>query len=348
MTNTHVNLYLTPEQLSACSRALTMAKSWAQGDVSVFLDMVMDGYLRDKNGDPLSLSQWSLLIEPSLTEYARLVVGSTPGVVADVYDPSVHPVARTAHSLLEAWALVKPSTNTSLSAWPIGTSLHKKDSDLFDLHFNEGNKVEMGLNTATVLAQCKVPTDLIKISIDTLMIHQFMSVLDIYSRVLMNQWENLSELTEDRWRSQADVDFDAVRNIVGAFKTPWTGFDMNASSGIYNSKLHSDATVVWNVQRAVRHWDAVHRLGYSRTSTSTDGPMGRGESWPLVDSNASATLECLPIGGGIIGRAGFFTAVENFDAIPNTKVLARSYSPVSLLDSLSYIQAHPGAPSHSF
>ena len=339
-----VHLYLSAEQRLACMRALRMAECWTRGDASIFALMADEGYLRDKDGKPLSLSKWSTLVEPALTEYMVIAAGATAGIVSDVHDPSTHPLGAMSHGLQEAWTAVKVSKKcVSLAALPATMELHKTGPDTFNAYTAPGVVAHVGVSAKDILALCRIAQPIFKVSIERGNVHRFIDVLDKYSRLLMNQWEYLKELTEDRWDWRRSNWHDRVESTVRSFKQPWTGFDMNASSGIYSTKLHPDAQLVWSVQKAIRHWEMVQRLGYSNRGNATDAPM-RDEKWPLVDSVCDAGLDALPVGGGIVRGRDTFVAVESYKAPdPLARVaLASSYSPVSLLNALAYSQAHPG------
>jgi hypothetical protein len=198
------------------------------------------------------------------------------------------------------------------------------------------------LTAEQVVSLCPIHEPTFKLSLDGVKVHTLLRVLDIYSRVLMNQWEYLKELTDDRWDGRRADWHSRNEEAVKSFKEPWTGYSMNASSGIYGPAIHPDAQIVWNVQKAVRHWDCVQRLGYSFRGVSSDAPL-RGDQWPMVDGDASAGLLVLPVGGGIIKEGERYYVVEKYTSTTSQAgpSLAVSYSPVSLLDSLAYNQAHP-------
>ncbi len=339
-----VNLYLSADQRLACLRALRFAECWARGDVSIFAQLADEGYLRDKDGKPLSLAKWSTLVEPALTEYMVLAAGATAGTVLDLHDPSTHPVGAMAHGLQAAWNSVKSSKKcASLSAMPLGMEVHKTAEDAFDVYTAPGVLAHSGIAAEDVVGLCTIAKPVFKVALAHSQVHRFMGVLDKYSRMLMNQWEYLKELTEDRWDWKRSHWHESVEGIVRSFKQPWTGFDMHASSGMYSDKLHPDALVVYGVQKAVRHWDMVQRLGYSHRGNATDSPT-RSEQWPFLDSSIDASLSVLPVGAGIVGHRDSFVAVQEYlPKEPGARVgLASSYSPVSLLNALAYNQANPG------
>lgn len=349
-----VHLYLSAEQRTSCIRALTTAQRWVQGDIGVFAELADEGILRDKDGKPLSLSQWSTIVEPALTEYANLVAGTIPGIILDVHDPATHPVAAMALQWRINWENVKVSRKcTTLAAMPVNMGLHKKANDCFDIYKNKITKngtanataalSVTGLTAMQVVEQCVIAKPVFKLSIDRIHVHSLMRVLDIYSRILMNQWEYVKELTDDRYEGRRNDWHDQVEKVVKTFKEPWTQYSMNASSGIYAQTIHADAGIVWNVQKGLRHWDMVQRTGYRHRGVSTDQPM-RGEVWPFVDGDMSVDLSVIPVGGGIIYQGTSFFVVSSF--FPDNKAerlsLASSYSPVSLLDSFAHMQANPG------
>lgn len=345
-----VHLYLSSEQRSACLLALHTTQRWVQGDVGVFAELADADILRDKDGKSLSLSKWSTIVEPALTEYACLAAGTTPGTVLDVHDPATHPLGAMAFQLQEQWGAVKVSRKCStLAAMPTDMELHKTGDDAFDVYHKMMDKQTAvytlkasGLNAGQVADQCSINKPIFKMTLDSSLVHPLMRVLDIHSRILMNQWEYLKELTEDLWETRRPNWHELVGASVRAFKEPWTKYSMNASSGIHSEKIHPNAMVVWNVQKALRHWEIVQRLGYSHRGVSSDSPM-RGEQWPLVDGQASAGLTVLPVGGGIFHTGQSFVAVQSYTThkTPPLASLALSYSPVSLLDALAYSQAHP-------
>lgn len=338
-----VHLYLSADQRLACLRALRVAECWTRGDVGIFAQLADEGYLRDKNGKPLSLDKWSTLVEPALTEYMVLAAGTTAGSILDVHDPATHPLGAVAHGLQAQWLSVKASKKcTSLAAMPVGMEVHKTADNTFDIYTASAALAHRGIAAKDVVALCTIAKPVFKVALAHSDVHKFIAVLDKYSRMLMNQWEYLKELTEDRWDWKRTNWHECVDRTVRSFKQPWTGFDMNASSGIHGEKLHPDAQTTWEVQKAVRHWEMVQRLGYSHRGTSTDSPM-RSEQWPLLDSSLDASLNVLPVGGGIVGHRDSFVAVQDYLQPPNARIgLASSYSPVSLLNALAYNQAHPG------
>lgn len=345
-----VNVYLTAEQRGSVLRALNTMQRWAQGDVGVFAELAEKGILRDADGQPLSLSLWSTVVEPALSELASLVAGTTPGMILDVHDPSTDPVAAVAFALHTQLSGLKVSKkHRSLAAFGQSMDLHKTGVDAFDLYERAPNTSKSGsvlrasgLTSKEVLATCTLPGPLFKLSFDQKDVHKVLGILDIYSRVLMGQWEYLKELTNLRWSDRRSDWHDLVEKAVKEFKAPWTKYSMNASSGISNPKIHPDATIVWNVLKAVRHWDMVHRCGYSHRGVATDAPM-RDERWAMVDAQASAGLDSLPIGAGVVGTGQGFQCLEQYGGTPG-KVdvrLASSYSLVSLLDAVAYAEKNP-------
>lgn len=340
------HLYLSASQRESCLRALNTVQRWTQGDVGVFAELADAGFLRNKDGKNLSLSSWSTIVEPALTEYASLAAGTTPGVILGLHDPETHPLAAICWQLQQQWAAAKVSRKcTTLAALPDDMAIHrvavqafdvyKKEKDLFLLQSKE-------LTPKQVIALCAISTPVFKLSVSQANVHRLMQTLDIYSRILMNQWEYVKELTDDRWQSRRDDWHERVEEAVKAFKQPWTGYSMNASSGIHGPNIHPEAGAVFTVYKALRHWEMVQRLGYTRHGVSTDAPM-RGDAWPLVDGDVSVGLDVLPIGAGLVHVGGQYHVMEDykFMAQPTGKALASSYSPVSLLDSLAYKQAHP-------
>lgn len=349
-----VHLYLSAEQRTSCIRALHTAQRWVQGDVGVFAELADEGILRGKDGKPLPLSQWSTVVEPALTEYANLVAGTSPGIILDVHDPATHPVGAMALQWRTNWENVKVSQKcTTLAAMPVNMGLHKKANDVFDIYKNKMAKNGTATATAVrsmtdltatqVVDQCVITKPVFKLSIDRSHVHSLMRILDIYSRILMNQWEYVKELTDDRYEGRRSDWHDQVAKVVKTFKEPWTQHSINASSGIYAETIHADARIVWNVQKGLRHWDMVQRTGYSQRGISTDQPM-QSEVWPFVDGDMSADLSVIPEGGGIVHQGTSFFMVSRF--FPENRVartsLASSYSPVSLLDSLAHSHSNPG------
>lgn len=343
-----VHLYLSASQRESCLRALNTAQRWVQGDVGVFAELADAGFLRNKDGKNLSLSQWSTIVEPALTEYASLAAGTTPGVILDVHDPGVHPLGAVCLQLQQQWAATKMSKkHTTLAALPHDVEVQRTDTDEFDVYKRDEKGVRRldsaGLSAKDVAALGQVPGAVFKLSVEHAQVHALMRVLDIYSRILMNQWEYMKELTDDRWEHRRNDWHERVDEAVKSFKEPWTGYSVNASSGIHGQNIHPDAMVVWTVQKAVRHWEMVQRLGYSHRGVSSDAPTS-GEAWPLVDGDASASLSILPVGGGILKQRDTFYAVQAYTSQANQAgpALASSYSPVSLLDALAYTQVNPG------
>ena len=343
-----VHLYLSAGQRESCLRALNMAQRWTQGDVGVFAELADAGFLRNKDGKNLSLSQWSTIVEPALTDYASLAAGTTPGVILDVHDPGVHPLGAACLQLQQQWAAAKTSKKyTTLAALPDDIEVQRTDTDAFNVYKRDdkgARKLDAaGLSAKNVAALGQVHGAVFKLSIEHAQVHTLIRVLDIYSRILMNQWEYIKELTDDRWDHRRNDWHERVEEAVKSFKEPWTGYSVNASSGIHGQNIHPDAMVVWTVQKAVRHWEMVQRLGYSHRGVSSDAPMS-GDSWPLVDGDASADLLTLPVGGGVLKQKDTFYAVQAYtaDGAQTGPALASSYSPVSLLDSLAYTQANPG------
>ena len=341
-----VHLYLSASQRESCVRALNTAQRWAQGDIGVFAELADAGFLRNKDGKHLSLSLWSTIVEPALTEYASLAAGTTPGAILELHDPATHPIAAICWQLQQHWAGTKVSRKcTTLAALPKDMDIHRTSVQKFDVYKRSKESCELTLQGATskqVTTQCNIREPVFKLSVSHTDVHRLMRVLDVYSRILMNQWENLKELTDDRWEHRRNDWHERVEEAVKAFKPSWTGYSMNASSGIYSQNIHPEANVVFSVYKALRHWEMVHRLGYTHRGVSTDAPM-RSDEWPFVDGDAGASLETLPVGGGLVYSAGHYHAVEAYKptANPNGRTLAASYSPVSLLDALAYSQVHP-------
>lgn len=343
-----VHLYLSETQRAGCLRALNTAQRWTQGDVGVFAELADEGFLRDKDGKNLSLSLWSTIVEPALTEYASLAAGTTPGVILDVHDPAVHPLGSFCMELQEQWKSVKPSKkHTTLAALPDGVQIHRIDENAFNVYnivrksgvLGMGEMVGKGLTEKEVAALGHIPEPVLKVAIDREKVHSFIRVVDVYSRILMNQWDTVKELTDDRWEHRRDNWHGQIEAAVKSFQEPWTGYSLHASSGIHSPNIHPEAKLVWTVQKAIRHWDIVQRLGYSSRGVSSDAPM-RGDGWPFVDGDASAGLQMLPIGGGILKDGTLYYAVDSYTP-GGSQVglsLASSYSPVSLLDALAYVQ----------
>lgn len=351
----NVNVYLSAEQRTSCIRALNTTQRWVQGDVGVFAELADEGILKDKDGNPLSLSKWSTIVEPALTEYARLAAGTTPGTILDVHDPATHPVGALALQFRTQLENAKASlTCATMAAMPVDMALHKKENDVFDIYKSKTTKDSTrtpslslrmsGLTSMQVVEQCIITKPVFKFSIGRLHVHALMRMLDIYSRILMNQWETVKELTDDRYAGRRSDWHDRVEQTIKAFKQPWTQYSMNACSGIYSKTIHADADIVWNVQKGLRHWDMVQRNGYSHRGISTDMPMTH-EVWPFVDSSMGADLSVIPVGGGIVYKSSLFFAVPTFvrdgRGPPALVSLASSYSPVSLLDALAHTQANP-------
>lgn len=345
-----VHLYLTSEQRGSVLRAMVTMQRWVQGDVDVFAEMAEAGILRDMDGNPLSLSLWSTVVEPALSELASLTAGTAPGVVLDVHDPATHPIGAVAQTLHERLSGLKASKkHRTLAAFPQSMSLHKTGANAFDLHTKTSTPSQggtllsaSGLTSADVLEHCKTSGAVYKLSFEHKQVHKVLQLMDTYSRLLINQWEYLKELTDDRWEGRRSDWHSAVDHAVKTFKEPWTKYSMNASSGISNAKVHPDAQIVWAVLKSLRHWDMVQRCGYSHRGVSTDGPM-RGEQWPLVDGDDSAALDVLPEGAGVIGVRDGFQCLKSYAGQPGQvdERLASSYSLVSLLDAVSYNSAHP-------
>ena len=228
-----LHLYLTTAERDACVKAFDMVTRWTCGDTSVFVDMVLDGRLVKKGGvHPLDLSSWSNVYEPLLSEYARLSVGSTPGMVLDVHDPATHPFA----ALALLWKKQFQSTpsgvkHTSFAAWPADMAVHKKADNVFDIYTISGNHATLNAehtDAVAILKKCIVPANMHKVAIAVDTVNALIKMLDIYTRVMMHQWEYLQELTEDRWMQNDEVTYDDLRNIVNLFKPTWTGYDVNA------------------------------------------------------------------------------------------------------------------------
>lgn len=93
------------------------------------------------------------------------------------------------------------------------------------------------------------------------------NALDLYSRLLMGQIEELDRFFRDLgFREREDVykkiDVEVLEALVGMLKAAtFPGCPKNGSYGIYNEEISDKARVAWDIHQVIRHRLAWHRVG---------------------------------------------------------------------------------------
>lgn len=338
-----MHVYLSKPQRQACINALRMSSRWLCGDIDVFMDFIEEGKFRNKEGGTANLSAWSTHIEPGLLQLAHQTLDVSAGGGLHPLDPGAPSEAALMYQWMEQLQALRPKKHTTFAAMPFNEGIERVSKEQYRVWLREGTtpktltqRIKLNSATATdIEQQYKTPTACFQFSIPDEKVHTLLQAIDTYSRLLMGQWTELITFNGGRWTKKMDVNHTDMEKSVRMLQQGLTGFELHASHGIHNPCLDPDAKIGFDVYKAIRHWDYVHRNGYGlRQGVSTDAPWSD-DTWPLVEGGSM--LETMPVGSFMVGNesrmgGNKFYLFEQHAAYPEGAHVAYSYSPVSCLD----------------
>ncbi len=344
-----MNVYLSEPQRQACINALSMGSRWLCGDIDVFMDLIHEGKFRRRDGGVATLSSWATHVEPGLIQLAHQTLDVSVGGGLHPLDPGAPSDAAMMHQWADQLRSLKAKRHTTLAAMPYSDGLERTSEAHYRLWQRTGTTpktlkqtiVAENLSEHDVTQHYKLPKSRFKWSIPDKQVHVFQRTLDVYTRLLMGQWNELADLNGGRWLHRDGITRDDLERSVRMFQKELTGFEAHSSHGIHHPCLDPDAKIGFDVYKAIRHWDYVHRNGYgTHGGVATDSPW-QDDTWPLVDGSES-NLSLMPIGSFLVGnesRTGGnkFYLFENQEAYPEGAYIVSSYSPVSCLDAQPYV-----------
>lgn len=129
-------------------------------------------------------------------------------------------------------------------------------------------------------AQAQRRSDLVRLSLPEPAALSFCSMLELYARLCLGQWEEIVSLA--RWEALRDatgrvLSADELKELQAALdeaKQDALGLSRNASWGIYSPALKESTRLAWQVYKAVRHRLAWDRRPEGGVGVTFDEPLG--------------------------------------------------------------------------
>jgi hypothetical protein len=122
-----------------------------------------------------------------------------------------------------------------------------------------------------------------KIELNEKQARTMVEALDLYSRILIGQFEDVGRLAityNVTFGDKSDYEsFHEFSDRIRELKEELLKIPQNASFGIYNESVHNNARVAWDMQQVIRH-----NLAWKRT------PEG-GHTVDFVKPHKSSTTE---------------------------------------------------------